>query len=268
MTDDDDWAPLPLDQRLVHPGEQPGALPSVLPGAPPAPPPAASPPRVRTPPTAEALSALAALQQRIAATPPSTSLIAEVQHHTQRAEQKRRAGTEPRLVATLVHAPAAVPSEPKFEIDDRASDRAARELEPWFLQLPPTEQTRLQEQWSKERHQYDGLGKVYRRRLGRALGYGALLFFAMAVLQSPMLGSFALVPVLTLAGAVAALLGECIGGGRFVYSLAGAIAFMVVMGPMIMVTPFGLMSLMIASYGLGAIGMDGEMRRSGGFGDA
>ena len=39
-------------------------------------------------------------------------------------------------------------------------------------------------------------------------------------------------------------------------------------GPGVFLAPFSLMSLMLATYGMGTLGLDGEMRRSGGFREA
>lgn len=285
---DDDWAPLPEGELCQRPGEGVAVPPRAAvaaraPVAPAAPVPApARAPRPAKPAVKpvdpEAERALAALKAKIAAAAPATSLIADVQHRQQREERKRQAvGKVPELVAAVVAPPsAALPPAPapapepapEVVIDTAACEVDPRELEPWFKQLPASERERLRAQWWLERHRHDGKGLAVRRRLQRALGYGALVFFVLGVLQAMLVGSVALVPMLTAAGAVAGGLAEILGGGRFVYALAGAMAFVAVMGPMVLVQPLSLTSLLIACYGMGAIGMDGEMRRSGGFRDA
>jgi len=65
--------------------------------------------------------------------------------------------------------------------------------------------------------------------------------------------------------ALAAGVAELCRGGRFIYAAAGGLAFAAVMGPTVFIQPLSLTSLLLASYGMASIGMDGEMRRSGGF---
>ena len=283
---DDDWAPLPEGELCQRPGEGVAVPPRAAvaaraPVAPAAPVQAPSPalaPRPAKPAAKpvdpEAERALAALKAKIAAAAPATSLIADVQHRQLREERKRQAvGKVPELVAAVVAPPSASPPPapapaPEVVIDTAACEVDPRELEPWFKQLPASERERLRAQWWLERHRHDGKGLAVRRRLQRALGYGALVFLVLGLLQALLVGSVALVPMLTAAGAVAGGLAEILGGGRFVYAFAGAMAFVAVMGPMVLVQPLSLTSLLIACYGMGAIGMDGEMRRSGGFRDA
>ena len=104
-------------------------------------------------------------------------------------------------------------------------------------------------------------------RHGVDLGCPTGLFAAMAVLQSPLVGSFEKVLPLTFAGCLAAALAELAGGGRVRYAVAGTVAFLGVMGATVLAQPFALMSLMLCAYGMATLGMDGEMRKSGGFGD-
>lgn len=280
---DDDWEPLPEEQRGRHPGEladahrRVGAKPAV------ATPRAAPPPVVFEEPhdpVAEAAAvqaaeqALAELKARLDKARPATSLIAEVQHRELRAERKRKAaqiaasrGMVP-PVAKVVVAPAGEPrGEVAVEIDPRGADIDPRETEPWFAELPKKEQERLRTHWWHERHRGDDAGVRTRRRIGRALGGGAALFLLMGFLQAPLVGSLAKVPALVVAGAIGAGLAEVFGGGRVRYAIAGALAFLGVMGAEILVQPFSMMSLMLCTYAMATLGMDGEMRRSGGFGD-
>lgn len=284
---DDDWAPLPPDQHGLHPGEL------VEPGKRRAPVPEPSPPRERAPspppivwddPAADAAAerALAALKEKIAAAGPSTSLIAEVQNRRLQ-RQRREKGKQAAAARALQRqeSDALVPPPPAFadaveppketpvvDIDTAAAaDIDPRETEPWFAELPKKEQERLRTHWWHERHRHDDAGVRARRRIGRAAGHGAALFFAMAVLQSPLVGSFEKVLPLTFAGCLAAALAELAGGGRVRYAVAGTVAFLGVMGATVLAQPFALMSLMLCAYGMATLGMDGEMRKSGGFGD-
>jgi hypothetical protein len=70
-----------------------------------------------------------------------------------------------------------------------------------------------------------------------------------------------------LAGAIAGAIAELCRGDRFVYALCGGLAWACVMGPVLFVQPFVMPGVMLAAYGMGAMGMEGEMRRSGGFAD-
>jgi hypothetical protein len=260
----DDWAPLPG----ASVSERPGAAADVKKCAPrpaasaaaashgPAPAPATSAPD----PAAE--RALAALKAKIERSGPAKSLIADVLHREQRAARKTDPRRAARVAGTVV---TAAPPAVEIAIDERASDADPRELEPWFRELPQAEQARLRAQWWSVRHRDDGAGRTLQRRLRRALGYGALTFFVLGVLLSVLEGSLDRVPVWTAAGAIAGGLAEVLGGGRFVWGFAGAAAYTIVVGPSALVNPFALMTLPIAAYGMGAIGMDAEMRRSGGF---
>ncbi len=266
MTDADDWEPLPEAQRVAHPGELLELR--AAPRAPvPEPPPLAPPPP--RDPVAE--QALRYLETRIAKGKQATSLVAEVLHRERRVE--RRAKRQQQAVAAHERAAAAVVTsqEPEakttaaVEFDTRAADKDPRETEPWFADLPRPVQERLRTHWWHERHHDDDAGVRLRKRLGRALMHGAGLFLVLSVLQAPLMGGFGLVPPLTAAGALGAMVAEVCGGGRVLYAVAGAGAFTVVMGVAVFVQPLGMMSLMLAAYGMGTLGMDGEMRRSGGF---
>jgi hypothetical protein len=263
MTDEehDDWAPLSPAQLAARPGECDAAP------LPPPPPPSALH-RTPRPPTPLGERAMRELERRCLATPPSDSLVAHAARRERRGERQqqlaRSAGAA--LTATVVDARDDPPAH--VVVDHAASDLDPREMQPWFRELPAGEQERLRSAWHDERHRFDHVAVARRRRLARALGFGALCFFLLGVCQSLLMGGLGLVPLLTLAGAVAAFGAECCGGGRFAYSFAGAIAFVVVMGPFVFLQPLGLCSLLFATYGLGLMGMDSEMRRSGGFRDA
>ncbi|MBL8732544.1 MAG: hypothetical protein JNN13_09270 [Planctomycetes bacterium] len=297
MSTEDDWAPLPPDQLLMHPGELASrvaaASPAPVPLVPAATSPAAPTPAglaapaaaasVQAPPDPEALRALAALQQRLAAAPPADDFVSAVLQRERRQQQKRRramakvtaavaaVATEGPAAVVAPDAAAAIPEAPAVAPAVAAPaapvDVDAREHEPWFLELPEPEQQRLRRTWSAKRQRFGDEGAKRRRRLQRVVVYGLCLFGFLALLQAPLMGLGLVLP-LAGAGALAAGVADLCGGGRFVFSFCGAIAFVAVQGPMVLVQPFGIMSLLIACYGLGTIGMDGEMRRSGGFGEA
>jgi hypothetical protein len=269
-----DWEPLPEERRLSHPGEfasapaaddAPAAGNAARPIAADAP--AAAPP---PPPDPEAEAALRRLQQRIAAAGPATSLVAEVQHREQRAARRRAAARAPfadqaKVVRSGLRGPEDVP--PPSEVAAPV-EQDPREQEPWFRALPASQQERLKAHWWHERHRHDRAGVLLQRRLGRAVGHGALLFFVLSLLLVMLLGGLSLVPMLTAGGALAAGAAELCGGGRFVYAVAGGAVFVLVLGPMAFLQPFLLLALMLITYSMGCLGMDGEMRRSGGFVDA
>jgi hypothetical protein len=277
---DDDWEPLANDQLCSHPGELSDC--KKLPGAP-APVPAAAPfvaapvvaavpvaaavaapaPAKRAPLTPEQQQLLAELKAKIADNPEAAGILATERKRREKEQRKQRAAVNPALAASaVVRVPGAAP---EVAIDEVASDVDARELEPWFRELPPEEQERLRDQWHMLRHRYDDAGKHWRKRMHRSVGYGALVFFALGVLQALLLGGFVYVPILTVYGAIAAGIAELCGGGRFTFSAAGGVAFVATMGVAVFLQPFSLFSLVLACYCMGLVGMDGEMRRSGGF---
>jgi len=276
---DDDWAPLPPDQRGLHPGEIVDVRKNASEPMPP--PPAAAAPRARPrDPAAEAAAerALAELKNKLAHSAPAKSLIAEVQHRELR-EQRKKKNLQAAAVRALTHhvanvAPAADPVWPEPELEPAvtaeeaaAADIDPREKEPWFLELPKKEQERLRTHWWYERHRHDDEGVKLRRRLCRAVGYGALLCFVVGVLLAPLSGSWLLILRLTAAGALAAGLAQLAGGGRFRYAIAGGLGFTVAVGLVALMQPPTLFGLMLTTYGMATLGMDGEMRKTGGFGD-
>jgi hypothetical protein len=269
-TNDDAWMPLPPRDEprpAPPPATPPPRSAASLPTAPVLRPAARGPARATTAPDPDAERRLAELQQRIASVPKSKGPL----QSAFRRASRRSAGDDEALADASGVAevppppPSAAPPDAAVVVGyDRATDRDPREDEPWFRDLPEPERARLRGQWAIERHRFDDRALVLRRRLVRAAWHGALVFFVLSLLQAPLLGLGPL-PLLTLAGALASVLAQALGGGRFVHAFAGATAFVVVMGPTVFVQPFGLIGLLAASYGLGAVGMDREMRRSGGF---
>jgi hypothetical protein len=278
---DDDWAPLPADDLHRRPSDpQPSPRAAATAAAAAASTATVSPPRPPLTPDEEreAERALAALRAQLAHAEPATSFVAEITHRDQKAARKARACQLAELAATVAAVPAAAAPERTAAVAAPAAPapRAAacvaddvdpREREPWFLELPAQERERLRAVWFAERHRHDDGWRARRRRLQRAFVYGGALFLVMGLLSALLLGGFQHVVPLALGGAIAALVAEACGGGRFVYAGCGGIAFAVVLGANVFLQPLCLVLILMASYGMGAIGMDGEMRRSGGFGD-
>lgn len=267
MSEASDWDPLPEAQRAAHPGELVAAPETAA--APVTKPRAAPKPREVADPAAAA--ALRRLEQRLASSKPGTSFIAAVQRREDREQRRRTAAQAPfaddaKVVHSSFSGPEDVPLPVAFADPDAGADVDPREREPWFVDLPVPEQERLRAFWWHERHRHDDVGIQLRRRLGRAVAHGALVFFVLGLLQVMLHGGFAVLPTLTAAGALVAGAAELCGGGRFLYAFAGAAAFVVVLGPLVLLQPLGMISLLLSTYTMGLLGMDGEMRRSGGFG--
>ncbi|MBL9079422.1 MAG: hypothetical protein JNL08_18110 [Planctomycetes bacterium] len=273
MSEPDDWEPLPEAARAAHPGELgagPGRVAEPLPA--PAPAPAPAPPRTPPPAPREdpaAAAALAQLKQRLASAPPATGFVAELQHREQRAARRRAAADAPFAAAAgVVRSSLRGAEDVPLPLElDAVQDHDPREDEAWFRALPEPERERLRAHWWHERHRDDGRGAQLQRQLGRAVAHGAVLFFVLSLLLVLLLGGLQHVPLLTVAGALAAGAASLCGGGRFVYAVAGAGAFVLVLGPMVLTQPLSVVALMLCAYSMGCLGMDGEMRRSGGFGD-
>ncbi len=265
---DDDWEPLPSGDLCARPGET-CELAKKVPQPTPPPPPPAPPPAPPAPPDPAAERALAELRQKLAVAAPATSLIATVQHRELRSQRKRKAppvACAETVVRTTKPADALLAEVQCAEGAKKAGEPPdPREKEAWFRKLPETERERLKARWWLVQHRHDGTGLVLRLRLQRALVYGGLCFFVVSLLQSMLIGGFAYVPIFVAAGALAAGIAEICNGGRIVYAAAGTAAFLAVMGPGVVAQPLSLVGLLIAAYGMGTIGMDGEMRRSGGF---
>jgi hypothetical protein len=269
----DDWEPLPPEVRIAHPGEVAGPAPRAraATAAGPAPlPPAAggenSPPRPTEPASPAALAAFTALQQKLALRPASRSLVAAVMQDQSKRARRQRAIANPDCAATLVQLDVPAPT-PEVVYRAGPDGRDEREDSDWFVGLPAPEQARLRTQWQRERLRFAKTGRLWWLRLRRAACHGALVLGGLGILQSLLLGGFQLVPAMALAGAVAAGVAMAVRGDRFVYALLGGLAWVIVMGPVVLVQPFAMPGLLLAAYGMGAVGMEGEMRRSGGFRD-
>ncbi|MGB3968786.1 MAG: hypothetical protein WBO45_18780 [Planctomycetota bacterium] len=254
---EDEWAPLPAVELCRQPGERAEVAPRRAPRA-------AAPSPPEPDPAAQRL--LADLQARLAKATPATNWLAEARRREDKERRQLRAAGAPELAATAVTGsdPTATPV---VHYDRGPDGRDGREDSDWFRALPAAEQQRLHAVWATERGRFTNQGALFAVRMRRALAHGALVMGALGVLQSLLLGGFGLVPAMAFAGAVAAAGAELCRGDRFVYALAGGLAWVVVMGPLVPGNPFVLYGLLMAAYGMGAIGMEGEMRRSGGFPD-
>ena len=268
---EDDWAPLTPEQLAQRPWEADDSLVAASAdlGSVPAKPAPVAPMPERGPekplsPRAEKL--VRELQERVAKAGPGDSLIAQVQHRESRTKRKQQAARKvaAQLTATCVVGELPAEPEPVLELSPK-SDVDPRELEGWFQHLPEAEQSRLRAVWHAGRHKFDDTGQIYRTRLKRAICYGAGVFFCMAVVLALVVGGFYLVPVMACAGAVAGAAAHVLGGGRFVYAGCGLVAYMAVVGTLITRNPFLIYGALLSSFVMGAIGMDGEMRRSAGY---
>lgn len=267
---EDDWAPLPDAALATRPGEAADVvrrevpLPVPVAPAPPVSAVSAAAPKPRSALSPEQERLLAQLRAKVAGSPAAANLLTAARKRQEKAERKRRAVADPTLAATVVTGsdPFAIPV---VEYAAGADGRDEREESEWFAKLPAKEQDRLRREWTAERCRFADSGQQCRRRLRRVTWQGALVMGALAVAQSLLLGGFGLVPVMTLAGAIAALLAELARGDRFVYAVAGGLAWVVVMGPVILTQPLAMPGLLMAAYGMAAVGMEGEMRKSGGF---
>jgi hypothetical protein len=211
--------------------------------------------------------ALAELKRKLQQTPKGQSLIAAVQQREQKCARRERAAVAEPLRATVVTMADDPTQRAQLAYDQGADGRDEREESEWFRALPRKEQERLRGQWADERCRFTDGWARFRVRMVRAMSGGALVMGILGVLQSLLLGGFELVPAMAFAGACAGGFAELFRGDRFVYALCGGLAWVCVMGPVVLRQPFALPGLTMAAYGLGAIGMEGEMRRSGGFKD-
>ncbi|MFO1077727.1 MAG: hypothetical protein U1E73_08370 [Planctomycetota bacterium] len=266
----DDWAPLATDQHVNHPGEVVEIQKKVAPIAPPPepppePPPLPSPPanpRVDDP---EAQKALRELRQRIAAAGRSQSLVAAVQQRDDRARRQQRAARvlENHSVVESELRPADVPLAVDFA--EGAEGRDPREEEAWFRDLPPPARQRLTAVWEAERaretRRRRGGGKGFRR----ACIHGAILAALVGTVMSLMTPALVRPLVLTVLGGLGAGCAQAFGAGRFHYAILGTGAFLACYATEMWNNPFALYGALLMGFGFGTLGMEAEMRRTGGF---
>jgi hypothetical protein len=268
---DDEWAPLPPETVPLAGDPAPPPAPRGSIPTPALRPRAADAPAAAAPTEAEreaAERAFQELKQRLQAapTPKQNPVRRAFAHATRKAAATATFGGKPsRAAAPVAPADDHTPGTAGVQY---SIDRDPREDEPWFAQLPPDEQQRLRAQWHTQRHRFDNLGAIWWRDVRRATWQGAFVFFVLAVLQAPMRGTFGPIFQLVLAGALAGAIARMLGGGRFVFAGAGAAAHLLIMAPTLglgLLSPLGLITILIASSGLGLLGYDREMKRSGGF---
>ena len=254
MSEPSDWEPLTEAQRTSNPGES--ANVPLRPRA---------PARPAVDPAAE--RALQELQRRLREAPASQSLVADLTHREARQHRRQRAAQAPSLAACKPVVSSVQEKDLPLELqyDPGTAGRDVREEQLWFAALPEAERARLHDQWAAERGRFACAGLLRRRQLLRAAGHGALVCFVVAVLQSFLIGHFGLVPLLTGVGGLAAAVVCACRGDRFAYAAAGAAVFMAILAPTILVNPHALYGVVLGAYGMGALGMEDEMRRSGGF---
>ena len=296
-TDDpeDDWAPLSPEQLAMRPGELAGegrgvshdellALsppaqpvraepPSGAPGAPPAPTETPSEPEspADVAPKERGERMLRRLFGRVARSGDSDSIVTTLQRKDERSRRQRElaATCESELRGQFVRIEPRQdeqPEPPELDVDAR-SDLDARELEPWFLELPEHEQQRLRKVWADERSRYDWTGKAARTRLVRAAAYSGAMFFVNAVLMTFLTGDLLRVLFYVPVGAVAGVVATLVGGTRFHFMCAGALAFTLLEGANLLANPFMFYGLLLSISTMGLVGLDRELRMSGGHRD-
>lgn len=292
-----DWDPLPEQAVEVwRPQQVPPSPPQPEHAAPaPAPrrrrEPAASPPppplrpvpidqQVSLQREAEAREQLAALVHRADPRLQSGIELAGTRHTAltralDRMDRRRRA-----LVAPFVEWCRPVPArweDTRLGSAEREAATGAlddRERADWFLRLPGHEQQRLREHWRAQGHRVDADALGSREWIARSAMEGAVLFTFVGIAQYVFCGGGGFLPLVlafTAAGAMAAALAQLLQGGRFLFALLGALAWAVVGIPTLgagVISAFGLLVSQLATFGMGALGMDREMRRSGGFREA
>lgn len=267
--DEDPWAPLSPEQLAKRPGEEHEAAPDSAPRSAAQPgrakPVCAMPaaPKVRAP-NEQGEKLLRALQDRIANAGPGDSLIAEVQNRERRAASKskkaERASAD--LGSHLVKGTLPPPPAPVLEVH-AASDLDPRELESWFLELPEAERKRLRATWHGERHRFDDAGAKSRARILRAAAHSSLVFCASALVMGFLMWSSTVLVLLIVIGPMVGAVAQLLGGGRFTFALVGLFGFCLgMLGGSL--SPLCMYGALLTTFAMAAVGMDGEMRRSGG----
>ncbi|MCA8950951.1 MAG: hypothetical protein KDE27_15715 [Planctomycetes bacterium] len=255
--DASDWEPLPPEKLGLHPGE--AAELRIARSA------AAA--RLTAEQAAAAEVALNRLRQKIASAPAPTSLVGHIEQREQR--QRRRAaaatvaGAELRQVA--VHSDVTAADVPlAVEYARGEAGRDPREDEAWFRALPQPEQQRLHAVWAA------GRARQRRRRWRpvrtlEAVGGGLVISGLLGLLSMLIGATLSQVGLLIGLGALGAGIAQLCGGGRFAYACVGVVAFFGAFAPMLTQNPSLMIAALLLAFGFGALGMEQEMRRSGGF---
>lgn len=264
--DHDGWAPLPAPTLSSEPARSAKPVP-VLPR-----------------PAIEPVSATKALRNALGETIDAAAQERALRELQQRLHERPRerdpvhaAFVHPTRRATTTGddtAPEARPDPRAASIDGSrdasqsiafADGHDAREDQAWFQQLPEDERERLREEWRWQRERFDELPKKKWRDVRLAAMQGAFVFFCVALLTTMASGYGGATGWLVLAGAAAAALARAANGGRFVFAIAGALAYAAAMRGTLLQSTLLWYVWSAAAFGLGLLGLDREMRQSGGF---
>lgn len=280
MQENSDWEPLPADRLGLHPGElaipAPGAEvdgpdagePSADDAGAPRPAPAPDPDR-RARQRAAMKAAFARLQARAGAGPSKDTLVRALLDKDRRHRRRTSAVQSERLrhcvvaVSDLEEADVPLPVTYSAGTDGRDP----REDEAWFQELPEAERHRLAAAWADKRAGDLHARRWNPRKLQRALVHG-LVVMLVAALFVAILGAGAVkLGVFVLLGTLGSGVAQLCGGGRFTYALVGMLAFFLAFAREVLGHPIMLYGAVLTAYLLGVIGLEDEMRRSGGFDD-
>lgn len=276
--DDDPWAPLPAGAEQQRPGESVDVRSVVPPAAGSKPMPPNPPPQSLAPSTAAdaaqeaALRELAARAAKQPKRPPS--LVGSVLQREQRQRTARPAKVdEPTVTAAPpTAAPAASEHPARAAVpvgvvggspDAPPPERDPRETEPWFLQLPPAEQDRLRAAW-RNQHERLRLDLPWRKHERNRRSTTAMAGFVVV----GVLGGSPIVLALC-AGGLCAIAWRYTRPDRFGDPFVALLCYYVVCAIAAMIHGGVSPSLVFDSILVAAItsllGMEGEMRASGGF---
>jgi hypothetical protein len=252
---DEDWLPLSEADLCHRPGEAADVKKrEIVPPAPPAPPAGPDP---------AAEKALAELKSKLAQAAPATSLIAEAQHREQRVERKQKAAAAPQLAATVVQGqdPFAVPV---VEYAVGLDGRDEREESEWFRALPAKEQERLHREWAAKRLHEVGARAGHRANANRRFVAALVVFAATIVLGTGVYWHATLG-----AGIVCGLWWRHARPCRFLDPLRAAGCLFAMQSVAMLAHGRASATMFMDSVLLVAfaavVGVDGEIRRSGGF---
>lgn len=252
----DDWAPLPSGASQAHPGEDVHvrAKQTIAPGMEPG---AAAPERAVRDVAADL--ALRALHDRLTRQRPSQSLVAQVMRREQESVRRAAAAAVP-ATATPAATP---PSAPEFTESGAAEHQTMVADEAWFRGLPAAEQERLRQVWaSKEQRLL--LDVPWRRREKNRRSQLALFVFATVAV----LGGSTWWLVMC-AGVLTAIWWRYRSADRIGDPVTATICFFAVSAFAAAVhggvSPSLVFDAILVTALAAMIGMEGEMRSTGGF---
>lgn len=262
-----DWDPLPPERIGLHPGEDMALGERPEDAAPTAT--AAVEAAEREFDARRAEAALASLQQRIDAAPrrQNVALVEAIEQRERKRERKRCAATSAKLLGCGVVASKLEAADIPLEVDygKGGGGRDRREDESWFRDLPDTEQRRLRAVWAADRRRADNAARWNPRKMNRAMLGGAISGALIGLLLCLLGGSVAQAGAMAMLGGGGAALAQLFGGGRHLFAFVGILVFFAVYGAAALTNPYLLMGWMLTTYGFGVLGMEAEMRQSGGF---